>query len=375
MLQSRVKSHRKESAVATASFVHQPTMDWLHRQSNSASVSGRFNLEKFPAGVLLSVDTADPGEFCDLAAKWRLDYQPIGGNKPQMAVSGFSTPVFQLAFLQQTGDCCWQGVTPQGAVSLGVPLEDSEAISHCGRSIGKLQMAITRSGEHFEVVAKSRARHLVASFSQTRVQKYAADVWHEPHLLKLAGGRLQFPNEAHRRRYVDACQRMLTDVHKHSKLLGDPRSAAALEERLLENLFVEACPDDQANERNRYQVATRAYRHLLESTEDVPTIRELCAITGASYSTLERGYRETYGMAPQAHIKAMRLSRARKDLLQAAENANVTSIAMRWGFFELGRFSVQYRQRFGESPSETLRQARIGSSQLPAEPADSTDSY
>jgi len=34
----------------------------------------------------------------------------------------------------------------------------------------------------------------------------------------------------------------------------------------------------------------------------------------------------------------------------------VTDIALRSGFLELGRFSVEYRQMFGESPSETLRQ-------------------
>ena len=35
----------------------------------------------------------------------------------------------------------------------------------------------------------------------------------------------------------------------------------------------------------------------------------------------------------------------------------VTEIATALGFVELGRFSVEYRRAFGESPSETLRQA------------------
>jgi AraC family transcriptional regulator, ethanolamine operon transcriptional activator len=350
-------------------------MDWMGSQPHSAATNGRCSVEKFPSGSLISVDTADPGDFCDFAADWSLDHQPIGAQKLYISVCGFSTPRFELAFLRQAGDCCWQGVTPGGTISLGVPLDGSEPISHCGRSIGKLQMAITRSGEDFEVVAPSGARHLVASFAQERVEKYAADIWREPHLLKPPTGRLRFPDEAHRRRYVGTYQAILGDVGKRPKLLSDARSASALEEKLLESLFVEGCADEPANERNRYQVARRAYRHLLDATEDVPTIRELCVIAGASYSTLERGYRETYGMAPQAHIKAMRLSRARKDLLHPADNVSVTSVAVRWGFFELGRFSVQYRQRFGESPSETLRQARAKSSVGVAPPEESNDSY
>ena len=38
--------------------------------------------------------------------------------------------------------------------------------------------------------------------------------------------------------------------------------------------------------------------------------------------------------------------------------ATVTGVALRCGFVELGRFSVQYRQRFGERPSETLCRVR-----------------
>lgn len=37
----------------------------------------------------------------------------------------------------------------------------------------------------------------------------------------------------------------------------------------------------------------------------------------------------------------------------------MTAIAMGWGFTHMGRFAVEYRKRFGESPSETLRQRRI----------------
>ena len=42
----------------------------------------------------------------------------------------------------------------------------------------------------------------------------------------------------------------------------------------------------------------------------------------------------------------------------------VTDIAVQHGFYELGHFSVKYRQIFGESPSETLRGRR--SVHLPA---------
>jgi AraC-like DNA-binding protein len=52
----------------------------------------------------------------------------------------------------------------------------------------------------------------------------------------------------------------------------------------------------------------------------------------------------------------LRLSQARRSLLSAdGKSATVTEIATSFGFVELGRFSVEYRKAFGESPSQTLQ--------------------
>ena len=42
-----------------------------------------------------------------------------------------------------------------------------------------------------------------------------------------------------------------------------------------------------------------------------------------------------------------------------------TDVAMRWGFWHLGRFSAEYRGFFGESPGRTLRRDGSASGQRP----------
>jgi AraC family ethanolamine operon transcriptional activator len=44
--------------------------------------------------------------------------------------------------------------------------------------------------------------------------------------------------------------------------------------------------------------------------------------------------------------------------VRADAEENVTAIALKWGFNHIGRFSLTYRARFGESPSRTLLRRR-----------------
>ena len=48
------------------------------------------------------------------------------------------------------------------------------------------------------------------------------------------------------------------------------------------------------------------------------------------------------------------MERARTELL-SGEAASVAGVALRWGFAHMGRFSNDYKARYLETPSQTLR--------------------
>lgn len=79
----------------------------------------------------------------------------------------------------------------------------------------------------------------------------------------------------------------------------------------------------------------------------------LCALTGTSVRALQAGFRQYLGQTPMAHLRHLRLDQVRQELLDPACRLGVTAVAQRWGFGELGRFARQYRERFGELPSQT----------------------
>ncbi|MBF6142418.1 AraC family transcriptional regulator [Nocardia farcinica] len=107
---------------------------------------------------------------------------------------------------------------------------------------------------------------------------------------------------------------------------------------------------------------------LIEAHAHEPlTVDDIADAVGIGTRTLQDGFRRYYNTTPMAFLRDVRLRRVRTDLLQADPTlTTVTDIAIRWGFLHPGRFSVLYRDRFGESPSQTLRLATDGAAQTAA---------
>jgi transcriptional regulator GlxA family with amidase domain len=105
-------------------------------------------------------------------------------------------------------------------------------------------------------------------------------------------------------------------------------------------------------------LGVRRAEALIAAHPDTPfTVDGLARAVGMSTRSLSRGFQRLRGYGPMAEVRRARLERVRLDLLTAGPHANVTSAAMRWGFFHLGRFSALYASHFGELPSSTRRRA------------------
>ena len=100
----------------------------------------------------------------------------------------------------------------------------------------------------------------------------------------------------------------------------------------------------------------RVEEYIAEHCTEPLTLADLATVAGVSGRTLLAGFRRHRGISPMRLLKTSRLDRARSELLTAdPDNVSVTVVALKWGFQHLGRFSVEYKRRFGESPSTTLQ--------------------
>lgn len=92
--------------------------------------------------------------------------------------------------------------------------------------------------------------------------------------------------------------------------------------------------------------------------EEAPSLDAMVRVAGVSPRTLFKGFRDFRGIGPVGYLKQVRLDRVRAEIAAAQAGETVTGIAGKWGFHHLGNFARDYRLRFGQTPSATLREAR-----------------
>lgn len=94
--------------------------------------------------------------------------------------------------------------------------------------------------------------------------------------------------------------------------------------------------------------------YALAHLSDRITLTKLENVSGLSQRALHNAFVDKFQKSPMQWVKEQRLNAAHKSLNASNQSDTVTQIALGLGFSNLGQFSIDYRKKFGESPSAAL---------------------
>jgi AraC-like DNA-binding protein len=155
----------------------------------------------------------------------------------------------------------------------------------------------------------------------------------------------------------------IADFEQGSSMLSSPIMTRQFEQLILTNLLM-SHPHSYTQSLRRLAklITSRDVKRAIDYMEANLTspigLPDITAAAGVPGRTLLDHFKRYKGVSPVGYLRRARFVKVREALRSAEPEDNVTSIAMSLGFGHMGRFSVEYRKRFGESPSETLRQSR-----------------
>ncbi len=108
----------------------------------------------------------------------------------------------------------------------------------------------------------------------------------------------------------------------------------------------------------RREVIRRTVGSLTAEAMRQCQIEDLCEAGACSQRTLERSFRETFGITPKQYLNRVRLAGVHRALTDAGERRSIGDLAAHWGFWHLSQFAANYRAMYGELPSQTAQSAR-----------------
>ncbi|MEZ6095768.1 MAG: helix-turn-helix domain-containing protein [Pirellulaceae bacterium] len=97
----------------------------------------------------------------------------------------------------------------------------------------------------------------------------------------------------------------------------------------------------------------------LASQQHLPaSLRELANRLDCSERTLNSVFHQFCTFSPKRYLRAIRLNKIRRELMDAADSDNISTIVLRNGIEYSGVFAAEYTKHFGEAPSKTFRKAK-----------------
>ncbi|MCD2172084.1 helix-turn-helix domain-containing protein [Rhizobium sp. C4] len=203
--------------------------------------------------------------------------------------------------------------------------------------------------QHFDLIYVAIDRQHLAAFAAERGQAGLVD-----HILHSPSLALWHDRDA-------GLAQIFSGLFDEDTRLGSGQADhAALELFVLEKLLaaltlarkIEAVADT-----DNKRLTDRARLMLMKNRSEPPTISEVANHLGISRRYLQTCFNRSVGLPAKEFVRAERLNSVRSALCQARRENRVVSIgdvAALWGFWHLSRFAGDYRDMFGELPSETL---------------------
>jgi AraC-like DNA-binding protein len=106
------------------------------------------------------------------------------------------------------------------------------------------------------------------------------------------------------------------------------------------------------------RIVRLAEEYIEASWDRAITIEELASQTNVSIRALYAAFKKSRGYSPMTFAKTVRLRRAKHMLLEPNQRTSVSVVAFKCGFGNLGHLARDFREMFGELPSETLSRTR-----------------
>ena len=296
---------------------------------------------------------------------WQQEYEQLSSG----AFSGTLDEVWfgnLQIFRERTNQVLHQtGLPWEGSRTIGVTLDATGDGLLSGTVLNRGALVTLGGGAALDFRTPKQLDIIAVSTGAAELREFACTVWNIDTEAKFSNSGVLNHSAKAARCLGEFLELLLNNIKSSPRMLNSPHIRKVIEQDIFNNLVVATADAVPCNHSviltSRKNVVDKTKTYVLEHHDDPITVTDLCTALNISRRTLQYSFESVLDINPVAYLQAIRLNRARRALKSDAgvsPHMTVADIAARWGFWHFSRFAGNYKQMFGELPSETLRKHR-----------------
>jgi AraC-like DNA-binding protein len=306
-----------------------------------------------PPPVFQTRRFTDVDEFRISVRKFRVDFTPLA-RKISVWQSILNLPDFDITVVQSFPRIADTQLAAN-CTAICLTMDDNEPVRFNGVDVDRAYVGIGYGGSSFSIAERTGARLAAINFTPEIHDRG----WPEagPHFSVFTTTTV-----AHEKLRLLVSQ-ILKFAAESPEILVVPKTMAALRETLLlavDQVFEsrdQPWPWRSLHSASAFSTFQKVEALLLEDLKSPIYSDALAHAAGISVRTLQDVIKQYRGLSLHRYLRLKRLWLVRKRLL-LGDPISVKACALEYGFWHMGDFSRSYQTHFGETPSQTVAQAR-----------------
>ena len=317
------------------------------------------NHTTFPVGTHISQTLYEENPALDNTLAWDITATRIDNALKHMTLEAIHTSRTQLALTKRAFNIAITGRPPQDCVTFGLIVNDAQCVSKFAR-MDEAHIFAADDTQHFEWMTLDPTDMLTVSIEK--------DYFHERYAAHF-GKPFHLPLHAN----LFACTKEITEITRNALLsllkntLKNPPHQeldaynTALEEDIIGILLpMLAQSNVKITVHKPHLVAYDLQKFMHENYAEDLTIDTMCDVLRISRRNGHLAFKNLYGITPKAYVTRIRLGKVFEALFHGqVESTQVQEVAHRHGFTHMSHFSQNYKNFFGELPSQTLLRSPV----------------
>ena len=320
---------------------------------------------KQDAPIILNLETNDLDKMAEFIRGWNHEYVQLQRGKFSWKIDIIQIGEFQIYEEILGGKTLNQGLVPLGTCAVAVfPNSSPNDGKFLGQEITTNTVVTGNYRQQYEFISGEHYKVIVMTAPIERVLRLAEKMQHPLQEGQLFSQGIIIPNSRAYTELSRYLQEVLHLARTQPSRLTNPTYGRSLGRLIQEDalpLFIDVLTakpltflPEKDSKRRRLVKHTEAF--MRENIKHPISLTDLCQNIGQSQRSLYYAFQAAYGLSPMKYLKILRLNCIRRILKSAdPQETTVSKIAIDWGFWHAGQFSVDYKKMFGETPSATLR--------------------